>query len=328
MAQGGWMARGGTRRAGTVLALALAVAAAPGAGASAADGLLLPVQGGPAKNPVPPAGGAARPAQPPAPAFALSAADAARTPPLQPDRPVAVTLRRGQQAFFRVAPEAGEAWAVVTRRLARNTDTVLAALGESGAVVAEDDDGGDENLASRLEIQPGDGARLIRAGTLENTGGRFELVLTREQAQPPPDFATTQAEAASRPALAPGQPVRVRLRRNQQAFFALPQDRTDMIAVTRDLSRDTDTVLALLDASGRVLAENDDGGQNLASVLSVAQGADGPLTLRAGLVGSGPGSFEVVLEREAPSAPPNYPTSTAEARARGPLAPGETVRIE
>ncbi|SHJ35264.1 hypothetical protein SAMN02745194_02377 [Roseomonas rosea] len=292
--------------------------------------LLLPVQGGQAKSPAPPSGGgggsAPRPPQPPAPAFALSAADAARTPPLQPDRPVQVTLRRGQQAFFRVAPEAGEAWSVVTRRLGRNTDTVLAALDEAGAVVTEDDDGGSENLASRIEVQPGDGVRVVRAGTLDSSPGRFELVLTREQPMPPPDFATTQAEAAQRPPLALGQPVRVRLRRSQQAFFALPEDRTDVIALTRDLSQSTDTVLALLDAEGRVLAENDDGGQGLASILSIA-GTTGPVTLRASLISGGTGSFEVMLEREAPAPTPDYPTNLEEARARGPLAPGQNVHI-
>jgi len=281
--------------------------------------------GGPAKSASPPAGSAIPPAA--RPAFALSAEDAAGTPPLQPGQAVAVTLRRGQQAFFRVAPEAGEAWSVVTRRLGRDTDTMLAALDDAGAVVTEDDDGGGENLASRIEIQPGDGARLVRAGTLEDTGGRFEVVLNREQALPPPDFATTAEQAAQRPPLAPGQPARVRLRRGQQAFFALPADRTDLIAVTRDLSRGADTVLALVDSSGRVLGENDDDGRGLASLLPLA-GGDGPVFLRASLVGDTVGSFDVTLEREAPLPAPDYPTSVEEARARGPVAPGQRIRVE
>lgn len=348
MAQRAWMKPGAGRSRAVAVGVVLAIAAVPGAQArpAPAEGLLLPVQGGLTKNPAGPPASAAppssprppaatttpAPARPPRPAFALSVADAAGTPPLQPDRPVAVTLRRGQQAFFRVAPEVGEAWAVTTRRLGRDTDTMLAALGEGGAVVAEDDDGGEENLASRIEIQPGDNARLIRAGTLEDAGGRFELVLTREAVLPPPDFATTQADAASRPPLTPGQAMRVRLRRNQQAFFALPEDRADMIAVTRNLSRGTDTVLALLDASGAVLGEDDDGGQELASLLPVTpspdRAAQGPFTLRAGLVSGGPGVFEVVLEREAPTPPPDYPTTLEQARARGPVAPGQTLRIE
>ena len=329
---------GGTPRrphtAGPLLALGLAlVTAAPVLALTPAEAgapLLIPAQGGATKLPPQPSGGggggAARPPASAAPAFALNPADAARMPPLQPDRPVQVTLRRGQQAFFRVASEAGEAWSVTTRRLSRNTDTVLAGLGEGGEVVTEDDDGGQESLASRIEVQPGDRVQLVRASTLEGTGGRFELVLTREQPLPPPDFATTRESAAQRPPLALGQAVRVRLRRNQAAFFALPEDRTDVIAVTRDLSQGADTVLTLLDAEGRELGENDDGGQGLASVLSVAQG-NAPVFLRATLISGGTGSFDVMLEREAPSPPPNYPTSLDEARARGPVAAGQTIPI-
>jgi hypothetical protein len=289
--------------------------------------LLIPVQGGPTKLPSPPPGNGQRPPSQQRPAFALNAADAARTPPLQADQPVRVTLQRGQTAFFRVAPEAGEAWTVVTRRLGRGTDTVLATLNERGQVVAEDDDGGDEDLASRLEHQPGDGGRLIRASVLDDAGGRFELVLTRDPVLPPPDFATTQAQAASRPPLTLGQPVHVRLRRNQAAFFALPADRRDVVARTRNLSRNADTALALLDQDGRVVAENDDSGDGLASLLSIAEDAPG-LTLRAALVDGAAGEFDLVLEREAPSPPPDYPTSLEQARARGPLAPGQTMRIE
>jgi hypothetical protein len=314
-----------------VIGLAASLAAFPLAPAFSAPSegpLLIPVQSGPTKNPAPPPA-TTRPApQAAQSAHALSPEEAARTPPLQPGRPVQISLRRGQTAYFRAAPEAGEAWSVVTRHLGRNTDTVLAGLDENGQVVAEDDDGGEENLASRLEIQPGDGVRTIRVGTLENAGGRFELVLTREQVLPPPYFATSQSAAAARPPLALGQPVHIRLRRHQQAFFALPEDRRDLVAATRNLSRNTDTALALLDGKGQVLAENDDGSDGLASLLSVSQEATGPLTLRASLVDGGTGEFDLVLEREAPAPPPDFPTTLEAARARGPLEPGQVVRIE
>ena len=324
MARRGW----GLPASGRAGCLVLAMGAL--ASGAVAQDLLRPVQGGALKSPAPPSSAPppvapARPAQPARP-YGLNAAEAARVPPLAPDRPVRVSLSRGQQAFFRVAPEAGEAWAVVTRALARNADTVLAVLDERGEVVAEDDDGGEESMASRVEIQPGDGAALVRAGTLENAGGRFEVVLTRILAEPPADFAATQADAAGRPPLELGQPARVRLRRNQEAFFRLPDDRSNLVARTRELSRGADTSLALLDAAGTVLAEDDDGGEGLASLLPVGQAAAGPLTLRASLV-SGTGRFEVVLEREAAMPPPDYPTTAEEARARGPLSPGQSVRI-
>ncbi|TPG61180.1 hypothetical protein EAH89_01050 [Roseomonas nepalensis] len=317
-------------RAG-VLALALA-ALAPATGAALAGDLARPVQGGALKSPAPPSpapppAAPARPPAPPRPGYALSAAEAARTPPLQPDRPVRVNLSRGQQAFFRVAPEAGEAWAVTTRGLSRNTDTIVAVLDDAGGLVAEDDDGGEESLSSRLEVQPGDGAQVVRAGTLENAGGRFEVVLTRIAPQPSASFATSPAEAAARPPAEVGQPIRLRLRRNQEAFFALPADRANLVARTRDLARGTDTALALVDAAGTVIAEDDDGGEGLASLLPLNRAANGPVLLRASLV-SGTGRFELVLEREAPAPAPDYPTSLEEARARGPLSPGQVVRVE
>ncbi|MBP0492306.1 hypothetical protein [Roseomonas indoligenes] len=330
--------RGSTRALGPVAGALMGVAAVLAAAEARAQAPApppspspaRPAPDGPAKNPATTAPARPGPAAPtpPAPAFASSAADAARTPPLQPDRPVTVNLRRGQQAFFRVAPDAGEAWAVTTRRLGRNTDTVLAVLNENGEVVTEDDDGGQENLASRVEVQPGDGARLVRAGVLEDAGGRFEVVLTREAVLPPPNFATTQEDAANRPPLATGQAVRVRLRRNQQAFFRLPDDRTDLIAITRELAGNTDTALALIDSSGRVLAENDDSERGLASTLAVSRAAEGPLFVRASLVNEGPGTFEVMLEREAPLPPPDYPTTLEAARARGPVSAGQTIHIE
>jgi hypothetical protein len=328
-------------RGRTVMAVAMAVAAASpalaGGIASAAPiqdrvvqgGSLHLAQTGPLKSPAP--GGTAAPRLPastpaPAPAFALRAEDAARTPPLQPDRAVRVQLRRGQSAFFRVAPEAGGHYTVATRRLVGGVDTVLATLDAKGVVVSEDDDGG-EGLASRIEVRPEDNAALVRAGTVSDAGGTFEVVLTRDTPTPPPDFATNAADAARRPPLAPGQPVHLRLRRNQQAFFALPEERRDMIAVTRNLGRGTDTVLALLDAGGTVLAEDDDGGENLASLLPVSEPAKGPLILRAGSLGDASGEFDLVLEREAPAPPPDFPTTLEQARARGPLVPGTSVQI-
>ncbi|WP_426957665.1 hypothetical protein [Muricoccus radiodurans] len=262
----------------------------------------------------------------PASPFALRAEDAARTPPLRPDQPVQVRLTRGQSAFFRVAPEAGPHYAVTTRRLARGTDTVLEGLDAAGQAVLEDDDGGG-GLASQLEIGPEDNVATIRAGVLGNEGGTFEVVLTREAAPPPPDFATTPAEAASRPPLAVDQAVRVRLRRGQTAYFALPSDRADLVALTRELRQGTDTELALLDSQGEVLSEDDDGGEGLASLLPLSDQPNA-VVLRASTIGGGAGEFTLVLQREAPRAPPNFPTSLEAARARGPLAPGESISLD
>ncbi|WP_376094170.1 hypothetical protein ACE7GA_00615 [Roseomonas sp. CCTCC AB2023176] len=322
------MAFGTVRGAGfaavVVLGLTPASLLAQGGGLAKPPPLGAPVP----SRPVPPPASLVPP--PPAPpGLALRPADAANLPPLAPDQPVRVQLRRGQAAFFRVSPEAGEAYVVTTRRLERNTDTLLRALDAGGETVAEDDDGGEEALASRLEVQPGDGVALIRAGTLGDAGGAFELVLARDTPRATPDYATTPEAAANRPPLVVGEAVPLRLRGGQFAYFRLPEDRTDLSALTRNLARNTDTVLALIGKNGEVLAEDDDGGGSLASMLALGE-APNALLLRAGILGNSTGEFELVLVREGPRAPPDFPTSLDAARARGPLAVGTnlTIRLE
>lgn len=277
-----------------------------------------------------PDGGPKRGAAPPARSceqqrVAMRPADAAGIPALRPGRAVCLRLSRGQEAFFRVAPEAGDSFSVVTRRLAHGTDTVLAALDARGRVLQQNDDGGGETLESRLDILPGVAVALVRAGTLDGDGGVFELLLTREPVPPPPDFPTSPQAAAAQPPLADNARRPILLRRGQSAFFALPADRARLVATTRGLRRDTDTVLALLDADGNVLAEDDDGGEGFASELLLDVAHPGPLFLRAGTLDDAGGSFDLVLQREPPAPPPDFPTTLEQARAAGPLA-ADTVR--
>ena len=56
-----------------------------------------------------------------------------------------------------------------------------------------------------------------------------------------------------------------------------------------------DTVLEIIDEAGRVLAEDDDGGDGLASRLVVPSDRKGNLFLRASVIGSGAGAFDVLL---------------------------------
>ncbi|UFN50777.1 hypothetical protein LPC08_09255 [Roseomonas sp. OT10] len=269
-----------------------------------------------------PAPATTTPAPPPAaPSIAYRREDAARTPPLQPDRPVSLRLNRNQSAFFRIAPEAGPAFTATTRNLAQGTDTVLEFLDAQGRTLGEDDDGGDQDLSSRLESGSPRPA-FLRAGTVDGAGGRFELVLTRDADPGPLPFATSAAEAAQFPLPAPGQPLHIRLRRGQTGFLALPAERTGLVARTRDLRRGTDTTLALLDAGGRVIAEDDDGGGDLASLLPLDEGGGSPTVLRLGTADGGSAEFDLVIEREAPAGPPDFPTSLLEAATSPPIAPG------
>ena len=103
------------------------------------------------------------------------------------------------------------------------------------------------------------------------------------------------ASIAAATAVTLGQTLSLRLRRGEEAFFRLPEG--NLVAFTSNLRGSTDTVLALLDAQGQVLAEDDDGGGGLASRLVIPQsGKNGPAFLRASILGGGAGAFELVVE--------------------------------
>ena len=95
----------------------------------------------------------------PGPSFPRSLREATAAPALAVGQSVALRLRRGQSAVFRL-PEGDIA--VVTRNLQRGADTVLTLLDAEGHDVTEDDDGGG-GLASRLEIAAGRPAPGLRS---------------------------------------------------------------------------------------------------------------------------------------------------------------------
>jgi hypothetical protein len=259
--------------------------------------------------------------------LAFRAEDAAAAAALRPDQPVCVRLSRNQSAFFRVSPDAGSDYTLITRRLSGQADTVLSILDDRRRVIMQDDDGGDEELSSRLEVSAGHHAALVQAATLDDQGGLFELVLMRSAPLPPPPFAISLGDAATRPPLVAGETMHLSLRRGQSAYFALPAERGGLLALTRDLRGNADTVLALLDADGNVLEEDDDGGGGLASALSFADAAGNAAFLRVSGLGDSTGAFDLVLEREEPAPPPNFPTSLRAAIERGPLAADAVLPI-
>ncbi|MFT8244414.1 hypothetical protein [Roseomonas sp. BN140053] len=258
---------------------------------------------------------------------ALRREDAANTPPLRPDQPVSVQLNGRQNAFFRIAPEVTGPFIVTTRRLGQGTDSTLALLDRAGTVIEEDDDGGDESLASRVESGSGQRPALVRAGTADNAGGSFEVVLTRDVDPGPQPFGTNAAEAARYPLPAAGAEVHVRLRRGQAAFFALPEGPRNLAAFTRNLRNQTDTVLQLLDASGQVVEEDDDGGEGLGSRLPLGEAGAGAVVLRAATLNEQAGEFDLAVEAVAPYVPYEGPSTPAEAANRPPLALGQSLHL-
>lgn len=265
-------------------------------------------------------------AQPATPSLALEFADARQQAAIEVGAPVAISLSRGQSAYLRL-PEGQGDLVAETRRLSRNADTVMALLDAQGRVLEEDDDGGEENLASRLEIG-GDqrGPLFLRVGMLEGAAGRFEVMLERAPARDPGAPARNLAEAVGRPALEPSSPIRLTLRNRQDAWFRLPADAPDLVAVTRGLEDGADTVLTLTDANGREIAADDDGGEEqLASRVEIPGAQRRPLFLRVGMLTGG--SFELALEPDMPGQAASFPRSLREAAAAPALTLDEAMPV-
>jgi len=131
-------------------------------------------------------------------------------------------------------------------------------------------------------------AALLALATLHPLPG-----LAQPAGQP---LATELADALSQPPMAVGDTVSVALSRGQSAFIRLPEGAGELVAETRRLSRNADTVMALIDSQGRLLDEDDDGGEeNLASRIEIGADQRGPLFLRVGLLDDRPARFDVVL---------------------------------
>jgi hypothetical protein len=265
-----------------------------------------------------------QPATPPEPTGApRSLTEAAGQHALTLGQAVAIRLRGRDEAWFRLPP-GGQDVVVLTRRLTPGTDTTLTLLDANGREIAEDDDGGDEQLASRLEVPGGQRRPLYVRARVLGASGAFELALEADTSPPGPGFPASLREAAAAPPLAIDQPVPLRLRRGQVAVYRLPEG--DIAVLTRNLRRGADTVLALLDADGAVVAEDDDGGGGLTSRLEVAAADPRPLFVAARLLGDGAGDFELLVEADA-QGPADFPASPAAAAAAAPIEPGVAVRI-
>jgi len=263
----------------------------------------------------------APPADPNGPPRSLT--EAATRPALGVGQTVPLRLAGRQEAWFRLPP-GGRDLVVVTRRLQRDADTVLSLHDRNGRELAEDDDGGEENLASRLEVPSGQRRPLYVRARVLGSDGAFELVAEPDTTPAAPAFPMSLRQAAAAAPLAVGQSVPLVLRRGQEAFYRLPEG--DIAVLTRNLRRNADTVLTLLDADGREMVEDDDGGGGLASRIEVAASERRPVFVRARLLGEATGSFDLAVEADAPLAVTFPLTREAAARA-APLGPGASVPI-
>ncbi|CAH0168529.1 hypothetical protein [Roseomonas sp. CECT 9278] len=252
-----------------------------------------------------------------------SLTEAATQHPLAIGQAVTIRLRGRDEAYFRL-PAGGQDLVVLTRNLSAGTDTTLALLDANGRDLSEDDDGGDEQLSSRIEVPGGQRRPLYVRARVLGTAGAFELVVMPDTSPPAPPFPASLREATAAPALVVGQAMPLRLRRGQSAVYRLPEG--DIAVITRALRRGADTVLALLDADGNVMSEDDDGGGGLASRLEVAGTEPRPLFVRAGMLGDAGGEFELLVEADL-QGPADFPTSLSAAAAGRAIDTGAPVAI-
>jgi Jacalin-like lectin domain len=133
-------------------------------------------------------------------------------------------------------------------------DTVLSLTDERGAVLAEDDDGG-EGTTSRIELALGPGVyQLTLRGFGEGDGGSYTCRLT----QPPQVVA----------GLSPGEEFACELGPDQRVWVELRVDVAGTY-VLHTAGSNFDTMLAIYDSNQSLIDMNDDGGQDTTSRLEL-----------------------------------------------------------
>ena len=226
---------------------------------------------------------------PRAAAFATSFEDRARATPLQPGQPVSVRLGRDEAAVFPLTLDPARRYAIRTRNLAPEVDTVLSLLDRNGQALREDDDAGEEPNASVIWTQLLDAPETValRATTFGGSGGAFEILVE-----------DVGAAAAVLP-LRLGEPLATRLDGNESATFALTLRAGQRYRITTSgLADGVDTLLTLLAPDRALLGEDDDGGGNLASRLEVTPTTDGVHTLGVRNISRQAGGFTLLAEEQ------------------------------
>lgn len=250
-----------------------------------------------------------------------TAASSARVP--VPGRVAARFDTAGDWDAFAVDLTAGARYTFRTENLATDADTVMQLRDADGTtVLAEDDDGGDENLASAISFSaPRDGLfyLFVRDYNAAGAGGTWELVV-ESQGTPAPgpgpapnpgsgdDHGDTAAGATR---LNPNQSLAGRMDRDGDVdYFAvdLAAGQTYVLR-TGDLSSDMDSILALFGANGQQLAENDDnpnGGYESWLDFTAPSAGTYYLAVRH-YQPDGRGSYVLYVEGSSPPAPPVPP---------------------
>lgn len=227
------------------------------------------------------------PALPPGIYWTLSEAATAEPPML----PMRLTLETRASVVLRL-PDARDDMVVVARSLDGNADPVLVLVDPDGVPLEHDDDG-QGGLDAGIEIPSAlPGPLYLRLSMIQ--GGSVLLATEMPQFHAPssPDAARTA------PPLVPGEPMRIRLGRHMSAFFRIPDGA--WTARTLRLGRETDTILRLVTPGGRTIDEDDDGGGDLASSLSIPARRPADALLEATTYNGIGGTFDLLLEPPRP----------------------------
>ena len=251
-----------------------------------------------------------------------TAASSARVP--MPGRVAGAIDQAGDWDAFALDLVAGTRYTFRSENLAHDADTVIQLRDADGTtVLAEDDDGGDENLASKIEwVATRSGAHylFVRDYGAGNSGGSYELVVESQGAPAPApgpapgpspsgDDHGDTAAAATR--INPNQGLAGRMDRDgDQDWFAVDLSAGQTYVLrTGDISSDMDTILTVFGPNVQQVAENDDapnGGYE--SWVDFTAQQSGTHYLRVTHYNqNGRGTYVVYAEGSAPPAPPVPP---------------------
>lgn len=179
----------------------------------------------------------------------------------------------GDRDYVSFQARAGLQYTIETGNLGDGCDTLVTLHDDDGTVLATDDDGADEPLASRLTwVSDETGIFLVEIANLhEDTQGdtHYEIwvlesePVTFEEDEYEPDDTMGQAREIL---LDAPQTHFMHLAGDHDWVFFQAEENVTYVIETFDLDSDIDTVIHLYHADGQQLAQDDDGGEeNLAS---------------------------------------------------------------
>jgi hypothetical protein len=201
---------------------------------------------------------------------------------LTPGQPVAGRTSEGGE-WWQFQGQDGEFVTVAMDGIDEGVDAYVELLDSAGVLLAEDDDGGDGYNARLMHPLSESGRYFVRTTSIGEPG-RFDLTLTQ---QAPTALRFGQTVTASTDAETLWQ-----FEGEAGAFVTLAVDGID---------DGFDAYVELLDGNYALLAEDDDGGYDLNSRLTILVPESGRYFVRANSIGT-PGRYELTLTRQEPSA--------------------------